>query len=634
MTDTPKPAAQEQMKIDSRFLKGKVAEELADASTQDVSNETYELLKFHGSYFGHNRDTATARKKQKLDKEYEFMVRTRIPAGQLTAAQYLALDEVAGKYANNSLRITTRQTIQFHVIVKENLKASIAEINHSLLSTQSACGDVVRNVTVSPAPYQDVQHQRLREDAALVAEFVKPKTSAYRELWLDEDADEVRERASSSRDLNGGQESEQGGEPALSPSHCEGQEAGAGDDINYEPLYGQTYLPRKFKIGLIVPEDNSIDVFTHDLGFVAIFEGEVLQGYNVLMGGGMGMSHEPNKAWAEKKTYPAIAEPVAFIQPDDLLRAVEAVVKLQRDHGDRTDRKHARLKYLVKEKGLDWTKAQFDAYFKAAGGGGYTAPRAVEKYKIPSHMGWFEQGDGKWFLGVPVPSGRVVDYVGEVQSGYTTGENQHFAGARYRTGLREVITKYGMNLVLTPTEEIILCDVEEADKADIEAMLRAHNISLAEDHTPMQLHYMTCVSLPTCAKALAESERVQFEIMDGIQAEMDTHGIGDARISVRVTGCPNGCARPYVGDIGIVGRMPGHYVLFIGGDFEGTRLNSKLFDKVPLAEIPAALAPFFAAYAKDREAEEGFGDFCHRLGVETLAKQLRPQLAEYKWAVA
>lgn len=593
---------QEDMKVASKFLKGGIAEELADSSKGDVSNDVYELLKFHGTYFGHNRDTATERKKQKLEKEYEFMVRTRIPGGRLTREQYLAFDDIADKYANGTLRITTRQVFQFHVILKENLKASIADMNKTLLSTQSACGDVVRNVTCSPAPIKNAKYDRLRADVDAIAEFVKPKTSSYNELWLDEESDEVRER-----------------------TVVEDNTPGKAED--YEPLYGATYLPRKFKIGIILPEDNSIDVYTHDLGFIMIYEGDELKGYNVLVGGGMGMDHEGKLAWKDKKTYPRVATPIAFVGPDDLIKATEAVVKLQRDHGDRTNRKHARLKYLVEEKGTEWTRKTFEEYFGKAA----EDPVDVE-VKIPTQMGWHEQGDGNLYLGIPVPSGRVVDYDKPNPSKYTDNVNDRFKNSKYRTGLRAVIEEYGSNLVLTPTEEIILADIDPSKKGEIEDKLKSYGIHLAEDHTPFELHYMTCVSLPTCAKALAESERVQFQIQDDIQEKLDKHGIGKERISVRVTGCPNGCARPYVGDIGIVGRMPGHYIILIGGDFEGTRINTRVFEKVPQADIGKALEPMFALYSKEKQDGEGFGDFCKRIGIEKVANESVTACEGEKWA--
>jgi sulfite reductase (ferredoxin) len=591
-----KLAAQEQMKIDSKYLKGDILEELTN-DKPDITDYAYELMKFHGSYFAFDRDTATARKKAGEDKRFEFMIRLRAPAGLITAEQYLAMDDVAERYANKTIRITTRQAIQFHVILKENVLDCMKDINKALLSTRSACGDVVRNVTTSPAPYKDAKHEKLRADALEIAEFVKPNTTAYDELW------------------------------------CEQPDSNRRNNM-VEPLYGQTYLPRKFKIGVVVPEDNSIDVFTHDLGVVQIYEGEKFKGYNLLVGGGMGMSHEGKLTWDQKKTYPRAADPLAFIGPDDLLKAVEAVVALQRDNGDRTNRKHARLKYLVQEQGLDWTRKTFDQYFNALKPVvAPVDPVKMDKFEIPSHMGWREQGDGKWFLGVPVPSGRVVDYDIEHEAGYNTGSNKHHAGARYRTGLHDIIKEYNMDVVLTPTEEIILCDIETSDKLTIEKKLKSYGIVMAEDHTIAQLTFMACVSLPTCAKALAESERVQFYILDGFQAVLDKHDVRDEKISLRVTGCPNGCARPYVGDIGVVGRMPGHYVLFIGGDFEGTRINNRVFDKVPLADINRALDPMIEKWSTEREDGEGFGNFCQRVGVEVVAQTTIDALGEEcKWA--
>ncbi len=581
-----KLSGQEAIKKESNYLRGNIAAELADASTGDVTDATYELLKFHGSYFGHNRDTATERKKAGLEKEYEFMVRSRIPGGRLNAGQYLAMDDIAGKYANGTLRITTRQVFQFHVILKKDLKAHIAAINHAMLSTVAGCGDVVRNITASPAPLKNARYERLRADMERVAAFVKPKTTGYRELWLDEEKDEV----------------------------CERTVKFPGDDA-VEPLYGLTYMPRKFKIGIVLPEDNSVDVFTHDLGIVLVYEGDLFKGYNILLGGGMGMKHEAVKSWDEKKTYPRLADPIAFVGADDLLAAVEAAVKLQRDFGDRTDRQHARLKYVVAERGVEWTRKTFGDYFAKAGGNHLADPAPVAKYQIPNHMGWHEQGDGKLFLGLKIPSGRIVDYDTPDQSGYTRNVTGIFKTARYRTGLRAVIEVFKPNIVLTPTGEMLLADIDPSQRTAVETMLTQHGIPLADAYTPMQLHFFTCVALPTCAKALAESERVQFPVMDALTAMLAKHGLSNERMTIRIAGCPNGCSRPYVGDIGIVGRLPGAYAIFVGGDFEGTRLSTKLFDKVPEADIPATLEPLFIRYAAERKHGEGFGDFCHRVGV-------------------
>lgn len=590
-----KLSGQEAIKRESDYLRGSLKEEINDPSTDTISDPAYELMKFHGSYFGYDRDTQLERKKAGLPKKYEFMVRTRIPGGRLNATQYLAMDDIAGKYANGTLRITTRQVFQFHVIVKKDIKAHIAAINHAMLSTMSGCGDVTRNITCSPAPIKSAKYERLRSDVDRVAAFVKPHTDAYRELWLDEEKDEVRERT-----------------VKIMPHVA---------DDPVEPLYTARYMPRKFKIGLVLPEDNSVDVFTHDLGIVLIYERETLKGYNILMGGGMGMKHEAVKSWDEKKTYPRLADPIALVGPNDLLAAVEAVVKLTRDLGDRADRQHARLKYLVQENGVAWARKTFEEYFAKAGGGKVSDPAPVARYHIPNHMGWHEQGDGKLFLGLKIPSGRIVDYDKPDVSGYTKNVTGIFKQARYRSGLRAVIEKFQPNIVLTPTGEMMLADIEPSQKGAVEAMLADYRIPMDHAFTPMQHHFFTCVALPTCAKALAESERVQFPVMDAITEALAKHGLAGERMTIRIAGCPNGCSRPYVGDIGIVGRMPGAYALFVGGDFEGTRLSFKILDKVAEADIPGALDPMFALFAKEKQAGEGFGDFCHRVGLEALLRE-------------
>lgn len=572
MSEEKKTSHVEQVKQESVYLAGNVAKELADANPF-VSDDSYELLKFHGSYQGYDRDTATERKKAGLEKEWEFMVRMKAAGGRISAKQYLALDGIAEKYANGTLRITTRETFQFHCIVKENLKKHIAAINELLLTTIGGCGDVVRNVMCPPAPIKNDLHKQLFSDANAVSAFTMPKTSSYHEIWLD------------------------GENVARAP-----------ENDNYEPLYGKLYLPRKFKIGLALPEDNSIDVLTHDLGFVLIHENGKVKGYNVYVGGGLGMTHN------KPETYPRLADPIAFIETKDLLKAVEAVVKLQRDYGDRSDRKHARLKYVVEEKGLEWTRKTLEEYY----GSKMQDPVPVAKFEVADHMGWHEQGDGKWYFGIPISSGRITDREDE----------------KVRTALYEVIEKYGMDVVLTADQNIILCDVETAWKDDITKRLKAHGIKLVEDITNVYRNALACVALPTCGKSLAEAERVKIPMIADIEKVMEKHGIIDEKISVRIAGCPNGCSRPYVGDIGIVGRMPGHYAMFIGGDFEGTRLNTKILDRVPYENVSDVLDVLFASYAAEKNANEGFGDFAHRYGELKLAGVVEEELKEkYKWAV-
>lgn len=576
MNEPKKLSGQEAIKRGSHYLKGNIAEELADLSTPEVTDATYELLKFHGSYFGYDRDTATARKKQGLEKEYEFMVRMKCPGGRLNAAQYIALDALAEKYANGTLRITTRETFQFHCIKKVGMKPLISDINQLLLSTLGGCGDVVRNIMCCPAPIKDKIHDKLEADTFLLAKHCAPKTSAYYEVWMD------------------------GEVVADYPFAPDAAPAGI-----VEPLYGETYMPRKFKIGISTPEDNCIDVLSHDLAILSLFNGQEHAGYNFALGGGMGMKHN------SPKTYPRLASPIMYVPSELFIPATEAVIKLQRDHGDRGDRQHARLKYVVQEKGTLWVKETLEGYL----GRKMDAPRPMGNFAVEDHTGWHEQGDGKWFLGLPISSGRIVDRDGEA----------------IRTGLRAVIMDYGMDLRLTADQNIILCDIETSEKGNIEQMLRKHGIKLREDVTSAYRNFIACVALPTCGKALAEAERVKLPLVADIEKVMARQGVQNEEIAIRLAGCPNGCSRPYGGDIGIVGRTPDHYSLYIGGDYEGTRLNHKVFDKVPFEAIPSALEPMFALWKGKRKPGEGFGNFCYRYGIETVKKDACETLA-VEWA--
>jgi sulfite reductase (ferredoxin) len=549
----PKLSAVEHLKSASHGLRGRLAEELAEGGIQ-VSEDAYNLLKFHGSYEQFDRDTATERKQHGIEKEYQFMLRVRMPGGLMTADQYLGMDRLADDRANHTIRITTRQGIQFHGILKGDLKTAIAEINHTLLTTMSACGDVVRNIMASPTPLRDAPHARIERDARLLSEHLKPKSRAYYQIFLDE---------------------------APNPEVDE-----------EETLYGATYLPRKFKIGLTTESDNTIDVLTNDMGIVAHFEGDTLQGYTVAVGGGLGMTHN------KPRTYPRLATPIAFVQPDELLAMVDAVIKLQRDHGDRGDRRRARLKYVVDDRGLPWIRETLATYFGAP----LVEPRALN-LRVPDLLGWHAQGDGNFWLGVPVAAGRIADFP---------------QGAQLRTALRTIAQQFSPGFTLTPQQDVLLTDIAPADRAPIEAILRKHHVKLAQDMTPMAQYALSCPALPTCGLALTEAERMHEEIVGGIDVLLARHGLSDRRVSVRITGCPNGCARTYAGDIGIVGRMPGFYAIYVGGDFEGTRLSFKLLEKVPHAAVISSFDPLFGAWARDAVEGEGFGDFCYRTGMDAL----------------
>jgi sulfite reductase (ferredoxin) len=557
------PSKVEEVKQASGGLRGRLADGLASPAPA-FDDEGYSLLKFHGIYQGYDRDSATERKQQGLDKEHQFMVRVRIPGGRLTAEQYVALDALADRYANGTLRVTTRQSIQFHAVLKRDLKETVAAVNQALLTTLAACGDVVRTVTTVAAPIRDAAHRRLEEDARRLSAHLLPQSGAYHEIWLD------------------------------------GARVAGADE---EALYGTSYLPRKFKIGLAQPEDNSVDVLTNDLGIIALFEGERLEGYNFALGGGLGLTHN------NPRTYPRLASLVAFVAPEDLLEAAAAVVKLHRDHGDRSDRRHARLKYVIAERGEAWAKAELERYL----GKSLAPPRPMPPFRVQDHLGWHEQGDGKLYLGLPIPSGRIADNSG---------------GPRLRTALRRLCADFGADPILTPQQDVILSNIAPADRTRIERLLDDLGVRRAESVLPVERWALACPALPTCGLALTEAERVRAPLIAAITEELRRFGLEEERLSIRITGCPNGCARPYAGDIGIVGRMPGFYQLWVGGDFAGTRLSFPLIDRVPQAGIAERLGTLFGLFAAERRPGEGLGDFCHRWGKDRLGALFGAPLKE------
>jgi sulfite reductase (ferredoxin) len=413
---------------------------------------------------------------------------------------------------------------------------------------------VVRNIMSSPRPLRNARAARVEADARLLSEHLKPKSRAYYEIFLDE---------------------------APNP-----------EVDQTETLYGATYLPRKFKIGITTEDDNTIDVLTNDLGIVAHFDGDTLRGYTIAIGGGLGMTHN------KPRTYPRLATPIAFVQPDQLIGIVEAVISLQRDYGDRGDRRRARLKYVIDDRGLPWIRETLATYFGAP----LIEPPALN-LQVPDLLGWHEQGDGRLWLGVPIAAGRIADFPG---------------GAELRTAFRTIAQEIAPCFTLTPQQDVLLTDIRPCHRDRVEAILRQHHVTLAEDLTPMAQYALSCPALPTCGLALTEAERMHPEIVGGFDALLAKHGLAQRRLSVRITGCPNGCARTYAGDIGIVGRMPGFYAIYVGGDFEGTRLSFKLLEKVPHAAVISSFDPLFAAWARDGLTGEGFGDFCFRTGIDAL----------------
>jgi sulfite reductase (NADPH) hemoprotein beta-component len=559
MSDKKKLSDVERIKAASGHLRGTLVEGLADEPTGALAEDDTQLTKFHGIYQQDDRDLRNERRQQKLEPAYSFMIRARMPAGDCTPAQWLAMDELAQTHANGTLRITTRQAFQFHGVIKRLLKETMAGINACLLDTLAACGDVNRNVMCSPNPELSALHAEAAEWARKISDHLTPRTSAYHEIWLDGSKQTV---------------------PAAD-----------GDDV--EPIYGKTYLPRKFKIGVVVPPQNDVDIYTQDLGFIAITDDDGLTGFNVSVGGGMGVSH------GEPETYPRLADVIGFCTPDQVLAVAEEVVKLQRDHGDRTNRKHARLKYTIDDMGVDTFAARLNERL-----GFELAPAADFRFTgNGDRYGWTEGPDGRSHLTLYVPSGRLAD----------KGER------RLLTGLREIARVHTGEFRLTPNQNVVIANVIAANVDRIEALARDHG--LLPDQTPsaLRLASLSCVAFPTCGLAMAESERYLPDLLEKLEAMLATHELTEVPITLRMTGCPNGCARPYVSEIGLVGKGPGRYNLHLGGGYAGERLNRPWKENVDEAEILATLEPLFAHYAAEREEDEHFGDFLIRSGIMTPA---------------
>jgi sulfite reductase (ferredoxin) len=576
----------EGIKESSRQLRGTIADELARDSDHFVEQDK-QLLKFHGSYQQEDRDARKLRRKDGVGKHYMFMVRCKIPGGRLTAAQYLAVDDLAGAYGNGTLRFTTRQGIQLHGVLKSYLKDTIAGINQCLLTTLGACGDVERNVMACPAPhYQDGVHAQLQETAKTIAANLAPRSRAYHEIWLNGKPLGPRSQASGVRS----QEADR-----LTPDSW----LLTPDD---EPLYGKVYLPRKFKTGLALPEDNCIDVHAQDLGLLALVENGEIVGYNVLVGGGMGMTH------GNANTFPYLARPICYVPARAIVGTAEAVVKLFRDHGNRADRKRARIKYVVH----DWGVERFRDVLGEYVGGTLQLPRPVEVRGYDPHLGWHPQGDGRWYYGLSIENGRVKDE----------------AALRLRTGLRTIIKEFQPGLRITPLQDLLLCDLEAGARPEVDRLLSGFGITRSEHVSRVQSLSMACPAVPTCGLAIAESERVLPGVIDGLEAELKRLGLEDEKLSVRMTGCPNGCARPYQSDIGLVGRSGDKYSVFVGGTVLGNRLNFLLRDLVPMAAIVPLLVPLLEQFRQERQPGEGFGDWCQRLGVEQVQALLPADTGE------
>jgi len=550
MNETPaKLAANELLKANCPSLAGTLAQTLADPAADHFSADDEQFLKFHGCYQQDDRDL------RKTGKKYIMMVRTRTPGGIASARQYLVFDELAARYGNNTLRITTRQGIQFHHVVKGNLRALIHELNRVLVTTIAACGDVARNVMAPPTPATNGAGEQLQADARRISAAVLPATRAYHEIWVN------------------------GEKLDLAGVHA--------DAVPEDELYGRTYLPRKFKIGLVLPPLNDVDIFTQCCGFIGIIENGQLAGYNLTVGGGMGRSHN-NPA-----TFPRLADVIGFLPPEQVVNVARAVVMMHRDFGDRTNRKHARLKYVLEDRGPDWFRTEMEQRmgFKFGPARPFHFTRQGDAY------GWGRAHDGKWFLGLFVQDGRIQD--------------AH--GVSLKTALREIAEQVQPEFRFTPSENVILAGLDDAQKAATNAILTQHGINPDQQGTPTQLASMSCVALPTCGLALAESERIMPEFVAKVDTLLNEVGLPRQELIIRITGCPNGCARPYMAEVALVGRAPGIYQMFLGGNEPSTRLNRLYKDKVPYTAVLDELRPLLLRYRGERQPGERFGDWVARV---------------------
>lgn len=544
----------EHIKQRSNYLRGSLAETLEDRLTGSIPEDDNRLMKHHGSYMQDDRDLRNERQKQKLEPAYQFMLRVRAAGGVVTPEQWLMMDRIAQQYANGTIRLTTRQSFQLHGVLKWNMKKTIREVNDALLSTLAACGDVNRNVMCNPNPYQSEVHAEVYEWAGRVSRHLDPHTRAYHEIWLDE------EKVVDSRDSN----------------------------VEQEPIYGPVYLPRKFKIGFAVPPSNDVDVFSQDLGFIAIIEEGVLKGFNVTVGGGMGMTH------GDPKTYPQVGQVIGFVTPEQIVDLAEKTVTIQRDYGDRSVRKHARFKYTIDDRGIDWFVGELTERL----GWKLEPARPYQFDHNGDRYGWVKGTGGKWHLTLFIQNGRVKD------------EDNY----QLMTGLREIAKVHNGDFRLTPNQNLVIGSVGSQQKKKIEELVKKYGLTDGIHYSALRRNSMACVALPTCGLAMAESERYLPTLLDKIEPMLDEAGLRDEDIVIRMTGCPNGCARPMLAEIAFIGKAPGKYNMYLGGGFAGNRLNKLYKENIGETEILDSLKPIVTHYAKERQEGEHFGDFVIRAG--------------------
>lgn len=548
------PSDVERIKSESNYLRGSLVETLEYPISSGIPDDDNRLMKFHGSYLQDDRDLRNERQRQKLEPAYQFMVRVRAPGGVATSAQWLMMDHVANKFGNGTLKLTTRQSFQMHGILKWNMKENIQEINAALMDTLAACGDVNRNVMCNPNPYQSDIHAEVYGWAQKLSDYLSPRTNAYHEIWLD-------------------------GEKIVDSQEIE-------EEI--EPLYGALYLPRKFKIGVAVPPNNDVDVFSQDLGLIAVLEDSKLVGFNIAVGGGMGMTH------GDTDTYPQLARVIGFCTTDQIIEVAEKIITIQRDYGNRSVRKYARFKYTIDARGLDWIVNELNERL------GWELEPARDYYfeHNGDRYGWVEGSDGNWHFTLFIQNGRIQDV-----DDYPL-----------MTGLREIAKIHTGDFRLSPNQNLIISNVSSQNKNKIVELIEQHGLTDGQHHSALRRSSMACVAFPTCGLAMAEAERYLPSLLDKMELILDEAGLREKEIIIRISGCPNGCSRPALGEIAFIGKAPGKYNMYLGAGFVGDRLNKLYRENIGEDEILELLKPLFFQYAKERQEGEHFGDFVIRAG--------------------
>ena len=567
-----KPSKSEGLKERSNYLREPVATEVLQETTH-FTEDGIQILKFHGSYQQDNRDNRV----KGQEKDYQFMLRTRNPGGFTPPQLYLALDKLSEEYGNHTIRVTTRQGFQLHGVLKKNLKAVFSSIIKNMGSTLGACGDLNRNVMAPPAPYKNrPEYQYALQYANNVADLLTPQTGAYYEIWLD------GEKAVSAEE-----------DPAVKAARQKNGNGTIFSDDKEEPIYGSHYMPRKFKCSVTVPGDNSIDLYSQDLSLVVITnEAGELQGFDVFAGGGLGRTHN------KEETFARVADEICYVAKDDVYDLVKAIVATQRDFGDRTDRRHARLKYLINDKGVQWFREKVAEYF----GKPLEAFKPLPEWKYLDFLGWHEQGDGKLFVGISVDNGRIKDE----------------GSFQLTTALREIVQKYNLPVRATPHQNVLIYDISPDIKQEIQGILDRCGIQSETALDPLERYGMACPAMPTCGLAITESERVMPSILERIRALLTKVGLEDEHLVVRMTGCPNGCARPYMAELGFVGSSPESYQIWLGGSPDQTRLAKAIEEKLHVKDFEAFLEPIFVYFKQKRQLSESFGNFCDRVGLESI----------------